>query len=43
MQSKFTIQDIFNTYGDEYIKNHKLSKEQWKVFNAIRNCGTREL
>ena len=41
--SKYTIQDIFNTYGDEYIKNHKLSKEQWKVFNAIRNCGTKEL
>ncbi len=41
--SKFTIQDIFINYGDEYIKNHKLSKEQWKVFNAIRNCGTKEL
>ena len=43
MQSKFTIQDIFLKYGDEYIKNHKLSKVQWKVFNAIRNCGTKEL
>ena len=41
--SKFTIQDIFINYGDEYIKNHKLSNEQWKVFNAIRNCGTKEL
>ncbi len=41
--SNFTIQDIFNKYGDEYIKNHKLSKEQWKVFNAIRNCGTDNL
>jgi len=41
--SKFTIQNIFNTYGDEYIKNHNLSKEQWNVFNAIRNCGTKEL
>ena len=41
--SKFTIQDIFNLYGDEYIKKHKLSKEQWKAFNAIRNCGTKEL
>lgn len=41
--SKYTIQDIFNIYGDEYIKSHKLSKEQWKVFNAIRNCGTKEL
>ena len=43
MQNKFTIQDIFLEYGDEYIKNHKLSKEQWKVFNAIRNCGTKNL
>lgn len=41
--SKYTIQDIFNTYGDEYIKKHSLSKEQWKVFNAIINCGTKEL
>ncbi len=41
--SKFTIQDIFLKYGDEYIKKHKLSKEQWKVFNAIRNCGTENL
>ncbi len=43
MQNKFTIQDIFKKYGDEYIKKHNLSKEQWKVFNAIRNCGTKEL
>ncbi len=41
--SSFTIQDIFIKYGDEYIKSHNLSKEQWKVFNAIKNCGTREL
>ena len=41
--SKFTIQDIFITYGDEYKKNHNLSNEQWKVFNAIRNCGTKNL
>lgn len=40
---KYTIQDIFITYGNEYIKKHMLSKEQWKVFNAIRNCGTKEL
>lgn len=43
MQSSFTIQDIFLKYGDEYINNHKLSKEQWKVFNAIINCKTKEL
>ena len=41
--SKYTIKDIFITYGDEYIKKHKLSKQQWKVFNAIRNCGTKNL
>ena len=43
MQNKFTIQDIFKLYGDEYIKTQNLSKEQWKVFNAIRSCGTKEL
>ena len=41
--SKYTIQDIFLKYGDDYISNHKLSKEQWKVFNSIRNCGTSSL
>lgn len=41
--SKLTIQDIFINYGDEYIQKHNLSKEQWKVFNAIRNCGTKNL
>ncbi len=41
--SKFTIQDIFITYGDEYTRKNSLSKEQWKVFNAIKNCGTKEL
>ena len=41
--SKFTIQDIFLQYGDEYIKSHNLSKEQWKVFNSIRNCSTKSL
>ena len=41
--SKYTIHDIFTKYGDEYIEKNKLSKEQWKVFNAIRNCKTKEL
>ena len=41
--SKYTIQYIFKNYGYEYVKNHKLSKEQWKVFNAIINCGTKQL
>ena len=38
-----TIQDIFHMYGTEYIKKHKLSKEQWKVYNAIMKCKTKEL
>ena len=41
--SNFTIQDIFLQYGNEYVENHKLSDEQWKVFNAIRNCSTKNL
>lgn len=41
--SKFDIQYIFKNYGPEYIKKHKLSKEQWKVYNAIINCKTTEL
>ena len=41
--SNHTIQDIFQTYGPEYIKQHKLSKEQWKVYNSIINCKTKEL
>lgn len=41
--SNFTIQDIFLKCGDDYIEKHNLSKEQWKVFNSIRNCGTKEL
>lgn len=41
--SKYTIQDIFVQFGDEYIQKHNLSKEQWKVFDAIRNCRTKEL
>ena len=43
MKNKYTIQDIFRIYGPEYIKHHKLSKEQWKVYNAIINCKTKEL
>lgn len=38
-----TIQDIFQTYGPDYIKKHKLSFEQWKVYNAIINCKTNNL
>lgn len=38
--SKYSIQDIFREYGNSYIKKHKLSKEQWKVYNSIINCKT---
>ena len=41
--SKYSIQDIFQKYGLEYIKTHKLSKEQWKVYNAIISCKTASL
>ncbi len=39
--SKYSIQDIFRTYGPAYIEKHSLSYEQWKVFNAIVRCQTR--
>lgn len=39
----FSIQDIFRGYGNSYIKKHKLSKEQWKVYNSIINCKTASL
>lgn len=41
--SKYSIQDIFKEYGLEYIRTHKLSKEQWKVLNSINNCKTQGL
>lgn len=34
------LADIFNQYGHSYIEQHKLSKEQYKAFNAICNCRT---
>lgn len=37
------IQNIFKTYGPQYIKTYKLSKEQWKVYNSIINCKTSHL
>ncbi len=40
---EYSIQDIFRKYGPEYIKTHKLSKEQWKVYNAIVSCKTQSL
>jgi hypothetical protein len=37
------LANIFNLYGDSYIKKHRLSKEQYKAVNAIRNCRTAAL
>ncbi len=37
------IADILNEYGDEYIQNHGVSPEQFKVINAIRTCRTSKL
>lgn len=41
--SSYTIKDIFKMFGSNFIKTHKLSEKQWKVYNAIINCGTKEL
>lgn len=40
---EFKIQDIFREYGPDFIKTHKLSKEQWKVYNAIISCKSQAL
>ncbi len=37
------LQNIFNLYGDEYIKKHKLTPVQKKAITDIRNCRTRAL
>ena len=37
----FSIQQIVKEYGPAYIKTHKLSKDQWKVYNSIRKCKSR--
>ena len=43
MENSYTIQDIFQKFGEEYISIYNLSDEQWKVFNAIKKCKTKEL
>ena len=37
------IQDIFNQYGDEYRKNHKLPLNILKTMIDIEACRTAEL
>ena len=41
--SKYTIQDIFKLGINKYIEKHNLSKQEWKVVNAILKCGTKDL
>lgn len=36
----YSIKGIFQEYGPEYIRTHKLSKVQWKAYNAIIKCQT---
>jgi len=43
MNANNNIQQIFRLYGPDYIRNHNLSKEQWKVYNSIINCKTERL
>ena len=43
MDNKYTIQDVFKAFGLKYTNIYKLSSSQWKVYNAIMNCGTKEL
>lgn len=43
MKNNYTIQDVFQKFGVDYINQYNLSDEQWKVFNAITKCKTKEL
>lgn len=40
MENKVEIQDIFQTYGTEYLKNHKPPPHVQKAVRAIQNCRT---
>lgn len=42
-KDNYSIQDIFHKFGPAYISNHKLSKEQWKAYNGITKCQTKEM
>ena len=43
MKNNYTVQDIFQKFGIDYINQYNLSDEQWKIFNAITKCKTKEL
>ncbi|MEQ6378744.1 IS91 family transposase [Bacillaceae bacterium S4-13-56] len=40
---KITVQDIFRNHYDEFLEEHKVSKEQAKAAKAIINCRTSAL
>lgn len=42
-KSSTELADIFNLHANSYIAKHRLSKEQYKAVNAIRNCRTAAL
>lgn len=42
-KSSTELADIFNLHADSYIEKYRLSKEQHKAVNAIRNCRTAAL
>ena len=37
------LQDIFNLYGDDYLKAHNLPPHVWKAVHAIQDCRTAAL
>jgi len=39
----YEIQDIFNLYADDYIKNNKITTEQKRAITSIVNCRTSAL
>ncbi|MBW2664525.1 MAG: transposase zinc-binding domain-containing protein [Deltaproteobacteria bacterium] len=41
-QPKYEVADIFNLYGEEYRRNHKLTTDQLNVMYAIEHCRTAE-
>lgn len=43
MRNKFEVQDVFNEFGTEYRKKHKLPLRMHKVMNAIESCRTEKL
>ena len=40
VRPKYEVADILRRYLPEYLKNHKLSINQYKAVNAILSCRT---